>query len=77
MQLNQFDKILARFEPTNTEDLRDCCKSHIGKTYTFEALWEIDEDYCGGRYTGQIAMKSDEMCHWVPDEDLVLIDKVK
>ena len=71
----QYEEICAIFKPKITTDMRICCKEHIGKTYRFHKLWTIEEnDYSDSRYSGQYAMQANEMCHWVPYEDLEIND---
>lgn len=49
--MEAYERVRAVFRPQRTDDLQYGGEKHIGKTYTFEACWVIDE----GPYEGQWA----------------------
>lgn len=68
----------ARFAPKRTDDLRPGLAAHIGKVFTFQESFMLDDDE--GPYGGQRAwtfarehddeLGDENAGRWVPDEDL-------
>lgn len=72
LYLAQFDLVLGRFNPKNVETLRPEYRQHIGKVFTYEVVWVIEE----GTYAGQLALLnySDKtQLHWFPSCDIDIL----
>ena len=74
--IEQFDKIIATFNPKKTDNLVTGMENHIGKRFTFEAMWVIED----GQYVGEWAMAprmtGPPLCGWIPLCDLDNIERV-
>lgn len=81
--MNQFDRVLGVFEPKRTDDLQNDAAQHIGKLYTWRAMWVIED----GPYEGEWAMGVDRMrvdrfspeikFAWVPESDIRIVGAVE
>ena len=72
MATQQYDKVMARFRPNQTNNLYEYSKSFIGKKCEWQALWIIED----GEYKGQWAMhplSNGAEFGWAPECDLEVI----
>ena len=79
MEIAQFGRVSARFEPKRLDTLRPEARPHVGQTFEWLASWKITEED-GGPYVGQWAFTlaygpdyetAAPNFGWVPEEDLV------
>ena len=77
--MDQFDKIIAKFNPKKVDDLKPLVELNIGVEGVFQASWIIED----GEYEGQWAMCPDYSNEnikwnftWCPECDLDIILKL-
>lgn len=71
----EFQKVIAIFNPQRTDNLHDWAKKIIGEKAEFYYAWVIED----GDYTGQWALCSYDLRinGWVPECDLEIIQEVQ
>ena len=75
-------KCKARFVPKKTDTLREGMMEHVGKVFTFDRAFTLDEDE--GPYAGQqtwtfarehdAELGKENAGRWVPEEDLEFLE---
>lgn len=70
INLQRYQKVIAKFNPKRLETLKDEAKPYIGKELILIAAWPITKED-GGDYVGQWAFTGFyKNLGWIPEEDL-------